>query len=157
MFKLDELDRKILKILQLDGRASHVNIAKQVGVGHTRVRDRVLRLEEAGVIEGYQANINPATIGQGIHCLVQFEADQRQDFEAFIQSLMRIDEVVEVVNVTGQIDAYIRIWARDIAHLREIIYNKLSPLPAHKSTNSSIVLKQWQKPLELDNLNDAVE
>ena len=60
MYKLDKLDRQILSILQKDGRASHVNIAKRLGVGHTRVRDRILRMEEAGVIEGYRAVINPA-------------------------------------------------------------------------------------------------
>ena len=50
MYKLDKLDKQILNILQEDGRASHVNIARQLGVGHTRVRDRVLRLEQAGVL-----------------------------------------------------------------------------------------------------------
>ena len=151
MYQLDELDRQILKILQEDGRASHVSIAKAVGVGHTRVRDRILRLEEAGVIEGYQAVINPAVIGQGVLCIVQLKTDQQFSFDELVAQIMTIDEVVEVTNVTGQVDAHIRIWARDVAHLREILYNKLSNLPAHKSTNSTIVLKRWTKPLGLDS------
>jgi DNA-binding Lrp family transcriptional regulator len=150
LYNLDVLDQQILEILQGDGRASHVNIAKQVGAGHTRVRDRILRMEEAGVIVGYRAVINPAALGQGIHCMVQLETDQRQDFDEFVQQLLQIEEVVEVANVTGQIDAYIRIWARNVTHLRDILYNKLSALPAHKSTNSAIVLEQWEKPLGLN-------
>lgn len=149
MYKLDALDKQILEILQADGRASHVNIAEQVGVGHTRVRDRILRMEKAGVIKGYQAVIDPAVLGQGIHCIVQLEADQRMDFDSFVDQLLKIDEVVEVANLTGQVDAYIHVWARDIPHLRDILYNKLSVLPAHKSTTSSIVLRYWQKPLGL--------
>lgn len=149
MFKLDDLDRKILEILQNDGRASHVNIARQLGVGHTRVRDRILRMEEAGVIAGYRAVLNPAVLGQGVLCIVQLQTDQRMDFDKLINEILAIDEVVEVVNVTGEVDAHIRIWARDVPHLREILYDKLSLLPAHRSTNSTIVLKRWTKPLGL--------
>lgn len=149
MFKLDDLDRKILEILQKDGRASHVNIARQLGVGHTRVRDRILRMEDAGVIAGYRAVINPAVLGQGVLCIVQLQTDQRMDFDKLVNEILAIDEVVEVVNVTGEVDAHIRIWARDVPHLREILYDKLSLLPAHRSTNSTIVLKRWTKPLGL--------
>ena len=138
-----------MNILQQDGRVSHAKIARQLAVGHTRVRDRVLRLEEAGVIAGYQAVINPAALGLGILCIVQLKTDQQKNFDELIQSILAIDEVVEVTNVTGEVDAHIRIWARDVPHLREILYNKLSALPAHQSTNSTIVLARWSKPLGL--------
>ena len=147
MYELDQLDKQILLILQEDGRASNVSIAKRIGVGHTRVRDRILRMEEAGVIKGYRVVLNPAVIGQGVLCIVQLKVDQRLDFAEMLEQLLQIDEVVEVVNITGDFDAHIRIWARDVAHLRDILYDKLSLLPAHKSTNSTIVLKSWEKPL----------
>lgn len=149
MYKLDDLDRRILAILQKDGRATHVNIAKRLDVGHTRVRDRIIRMEEAGVIEGYRAVINPAVLGQGVLCIVELKTDQRLDFDKMVAELLEIDEVVEVANVTGDVDAHIRIWARDVPHLRQILYDKLSVLPAHRSTNSTIVLKRWTKPLGL--------
>ena len=151
MYKLDALDRQILTILQEDGRASHVHIARELGVGHTRVRDRILRMEDAGVIQGYRAEINPAALGWGVLCIVQLTTDQQQDFDRLVEDILSIDEVVEVTNVTGEVDAHIRVWARDVAHLREILYNKLSVLPAHKSTNSTIVLKRWVKPLGLQS------
>lgn len=147
MLELDELDRKILAILQEDGRASHVNIARRLGVGHTRARDRILKMEEAGVIAGYQVILNPVKLGHDVECIVQLEVDQRLDFEELARQLLQIDEVVEVINLTGPVDAHVRVWAKDIAHLREILYNKLSTLPAHKSTSSAIVLKQWKKSL----------
>ena len=149
MYKLDELDKQILDILQKDGRASHVNIARQLGVGHTRVRDRILRMEEAGVIKGYQAIIDPAVLGQGVFCIVQLKVNQQLDFDELVEQILEVDEVVDVANLTGEVDAHIRVWARDVAHLRDILYNKLSVLPAHKSTNSTIVLKHWRKPLGL--------
>ena len=149
IYELDGLDKQILAALQKDGRASNVSIGKAIGVGHTRVRDRILRMEEAGVIERYRVVINPAALGQGILCIVQLKVDQAFDFSQLLEELLQIDEVVEVANVTGQFDAHIRIWARDVAHLRDILYNKLSALPAHKSTDSTIVLKRWEKPLGL--------
>jgi len=155
LIELDELDKQILAILQQDGRASNVSIAKRVGVGHTRVRDRILRMEEAGVIVGYKAVVDPLALGQGILCVVQLKVDQGLDFGELVAELLQIDEVVEVANVTGQFDAHIRIWARDVVHLRDILYNKLSQLPAHKSTSSTIVLKQWDKPFGLGPINAA--
>lgn len=149
MYHLDELDKQILAILQEDGRASHVHIARQLGVGHTRVRDRVLRMEEAGVIEGYRAIINPERMGWGVLCIVQLKTDQQYNFDSLAADILAIDEVVEVTNVTGAVDAHIRIWAKDVSHMREILYSKLSALPSHKNTNSTIVLKRWTKPLGL--------
>jgi Lrp/AsnC family transcriptional regulator for asnA, asnC and gidA len=149
LYKLDNLDRQILDILQEDGRASHVNIAKRLGVGHTRVRDRIIRMEQAGVIKGYRAVLDPAVLGQGILCIVQLKAKQELDFDEFIDQILEIDEVVDVANLTGDVDAHIRVWARDVPHLRDILYNKLSVLPAHQSTNSTIVLRHWWKPLGL--------
>lgn len=149
MIELDDLDKQILQILQEDGRASNVSIGKRVGVGHTRVRDRIMRMEEAGVITGYQAVVDPLALGQGILCIVQLKVDQGLDFTELVNQLLQIDEVVEVSNVTGQFDAHIRVYARDVTHLRDILYNKLSLLPAHKSTSSTIVLKQWRKSLGL--------
>jgi Lrp/AsnC family leucine-responsive transcriptional regulator len=106
-------------------------------------------MEEAGLIEGYHAIINPLVLGRGILCIVQLKVDQSFDFDVLIEQLLQIEEVGEVSNITGEFDAHIRIWARDITHLHDILYNKLSAMPAHKSTNSTIILKRWMKPLGL--------
>ena len=156
LFELDDLDKQILTVLQEDGRASNVSIAKRIGVGHTRIRDRIMRMEESGVIVGYRAVIDPMVLGQGVLCIVQLKVDQGLDFGEMVTELLQIDEVVEVSNVTGQFDAYIRIWARDVTHLRDILYNKLSQLPAHKSTDSTIVLKRWEKPLGVESIRQEV-
>ena len=111
-------------------------------------------MEEAGVIAGYRAEIDPAKLGPGIQCIIQMDANQAADFDRFVENLFQIDEVIEIANVTGQVDAFIRIWARDVDHLREFIYHKLSNQPAHKSTNTTIILKQWHKPLGLNSHTD---
>lgn len=149
MVQLDELDKKILALLQKNGRATHMEIARQLSVGHTRVRDRILRMEEAGVITGYRAVINPQVLGFGIHCVILVEVDQQHDFDTFVADLMKMDEVVEVVNLTGEYDVIVRIWARDLAHLRSVLYNEISTLPAHVRTLSNMVLDHKQKHLRI--------
>jgi DNA-binding Lrp family transcriptional regulator len=147
MLQLDDLDKTILELLQKNGRASHVEIARQLKVGHTRVRDHILRMEEAGVITGYRAVINPQVLGYGIHCAILVEVDQQHNFDTFVEDLMAMDEVVEVVNLTGEYDVIIRIWTHDLAHLRDVLYNKIGTLPAHVRTLSNMVLDHRQKHL----------
>lgn len=149
MFELDDLDKKILDMLQNDGRTTHVEIGRQLDVGHTRVRDRIHRMEAAGVITGYRATIDPLVLGYSIHCLIHVEVDQQKNFDLFAEKVITMDEVVEVANLTGQYDAIVRVWVRDVTHLRDFLYNKLSVLPEHQKTVSSIVLNQYDKPLGL--------
>ena len=149
MFQLDELDQQILKLLQEDGRASHVEIARQLEVGHTRVRDRIHRMEEAGVITGYVAQVDPLSLGYSIHAIIHVRVDQQEDFDEFANQLMQMDEVVEVFNITGEYDAIVRIWVKDFKHLRQFLYGAISELPAHQHTVSSMVLDNQVKSLTL--------
>ena len=149
MYNLDELDGQILHILQQNGRASHTEIARQLGVGHTRVRDHIHRMEAVGVITGYCATIDPLALGYSIHAIIHVSVDQQQDFDEFAAQLLAMDEVVEIFNVTGEFDALVRIWVRDFRHLREFLYGKISELPAHQNTVSSMVLANQVKPLTL--------
>ena len=75
MSQLDALDLKILAILQKDGRTTHSEIARQLEVGHTRVRDHVLRMEEMGVITGYRVVVDPSVLGYNIQCMIHVEVD----------------------------------------------------------------------------------
>lgn len=149
MVQLDELDLNILAILQKDGRVTHSEIARQLDVGHTRVRDHVLRMEEQGVIIGYRVMIDPASLGFSIQCMIHIEVDQQQDFDEFICQLLEMEEVVEIINITGQYDCVIRVWLTDTKHLRRFLYERLSGLPAHKNTISNIVLDRVRRPLSL--------
>ncbi len=151
METLDELDLQILKLLQADGRATNVEIGRQLDQRHTRIRDRINRMTEAGVITGYRVEVNPLKLGHHIHALVHVEADQEHDFDAFADQLLAIPEVVEVMNVTGDYDAIVRVWARDVTHLRTLLYNKISTLEAHKKTVSSLILKRWETTLGLSD------
>ena len=149
MVQLDELDLQILAMLQKDGRAAHSEIARQLNVGHTRVRDHVMRMEDMGVITGYRVIVDPAVLGFNIQCMIHVEVDQQKDFDDFVGQLLEMEEVVEITNVTGKYDCIIRCWFTDTDHLREFLYQKLANLPAHINTMSNLVMNRSRRPITL--------
>lgn len=149
MYQLDEVDVKILQALQADGRAPLTQLSAQFGIPHGTIRDRIRKMENAGVIEGYRAVINPARIGFVINCIVEFTLDHRVDVGQSIEALLSVPEVTEVHILSGEIDALVRICARDIEHLRTILYDKFNNVPGMMRTQTVMVLSSHIKPVPL--------
>ncbi|MBM3124843.1 MAG: Lrp/AsnC family transcriptional regulator [Chloroflexi bacterium] len=149
MDNLDNIDIKILHGLQADARLPLTQLSKQLGIPHGTVRDRIRKLEEAGVIEGYAAILNPAKLGYLLNCLVQVTLDQRVEISEAVEALLKIEEVTEIQTLTGEVDAFVRIWARDKEHLRQILYEKLTGVPGMIRTSTIMVLGAYTKPLPL--------
>src|SRR5215211_2018670 len=100
---INEIDRKILNIMQTDARISNVEIARQVGLAPSAVLERVRKLEERGVIRGYVADIDAAQIGFG---LTAFVFVRTQSCRTIDRVLAAIPEVLEVHDVAGE-DCYL--------------------------------------------------
>ncbi len=156
MNKLDDLDIQIIDILQLEGRLPVTQIGVRIEVPHTTVRDRIQRLEDEGVIEGYAAVINPAKLGYLLSCLVQVTVEQKMDLEETLAVLRRIDEVTEFLVLTGETDIAVRVHARDIDHLRDIIYHKIKSIPGFLRSNTQVVLASGTAPMafQMDHEED---
>ena len=149
MYKLDRIDAEILKVLQINGRIPVTQLSAQLKIPHATARDRIRKMEEAGVIEGYTVLINPAEVGFLTSGFVQFTLDQQVDLNRTVEALMNIEEVTEIYVLTGDIDALVRIWARDIEHLRRILYEKFNVVPGMIRTSTTVILAKWVKPLLL--------
>ena len=149
MYKLDDTDIKILHILQKDFRLPLTQLSEQLGIPHGTSRDRIRKMEEAGVIERYATILNPANLGFLLNCFVEVTLDQRVDNKRAIEALLEIEEVTEIHTLTGDVDAFVRIWARDVEHLRQILYDKFTNIPGMVRTNTIIVLDTRAKPLPL--------
>lgn len=149
MDKLDRLDVQIIGILQTEGRIPITQIGARIGVPHTTVRDRIQRLEDEGIIEGYTIKINPAKLGYLVSCLVHVTVEQRLQLEETIAFLRDIDEVTEYLVLTGNTDIAVRLYARDVDHLREIIYNKIMTIPGFMRSNTQLVLTSGTEPITI--------
>jgi len=113
------------------------------------VRDRIRKMEDAGVIERYATILNPANLGFLLNCFVEVTLDQQVENNSAIEALLKIEEVTEIHTLTGNMDAFVRIWARDVEHLRRILYDKFTNIPGMVRTNTIIVLGTHAKPLPL--------
>ncbi|WP_217195493.1 Lrp/AsnC family transcriptional regulator [Streptomyces buecherae] len=141
---LDAVDRDILFHLGQDGRLTNVELAKRVGLTPPPCLRRVKRLEEAGVITGYRAVINPQALGRGLEVLVNVEiyAQDRKSFQEFEDTVSAFEEVTEFRRMYGRPDYFIRVAVADHAAYENFITDKLSSLPAVLRLESHLTMKE---------------
>jgi DNA-binding Lrp family transcriptional regulator len=122
------------------------HLGDQLGLAHSTIRDRVRRMEEAGVITGYQVQICPERLGWTICGYIMLTTDQRVPISLAIKALARVPEVAETYLLSGDVDVLVKIWARDIPHLSEIVYEKIRLIPGLQRMNTVLVLGKQIKP-----------
>jgi DNA-binding Lrp family transcriptional regulator len=141
--KLDEVDRLILKLLQDDGRMTNVDLAAQVGITAPPCLRRVRALEEAGVIQGYHADIDPAAVGYSIvvFAMVSLKSQAEDDLQAFEEHIASLPEVRECFMLNGDIDFILKIVAPDLPSFQRFLTSKLTPAPNVASVRTSLTIR----------------
>ncbi len=142
--RLDRLDREILFQLRRDGRLSNVELARRVGLTPPPCLRRVKRLEDAGVIAGYRAVIDPAAVGRGLEVFVDVDINANdlktvQDFEA---TAAGYGEVIELRRMFGHPDYFLRIAAADHAAYEAFLTGTLIGLPGVLPVTSHLTMKK---------------
>lgn len=147
--RFDAIDRRILARLIEDGRMSNLDVADRVGLSPTPCSRRIRHLEDAGVIEGYAARINPAALGLNLCVIVTVKLARHgpEGHEQFLRAIGDRPEIVECLLVTGGSDYLLRVWVENIDALREFITNALQAIPAVAETSTMLVLGQSSFPL----------
>lgn len=128
---------------------SNLDVAERVGLSPTPCSRRIRHLEDAGVIEGYAAKINPAALGLTLCVMVSVKLGRHgpEGHEQFLQAIRDRPEITECLLVTGGSDYLLRVWVEDIDALREFVTNTLQGIPAVAETSTMLVLKQTSFPL----------
>ena len=129
--------------LRLDGRLSNVELARRVGLTPPPCLRRVKRLEQAGVIAGYRAVIDPAAVGRGLEVLAEVEvsATDLRSVQAFEATVAAYDEVIEFRRMFGRPDYFIRIAVADHAAYEAFLTGKLIGLPGVLRLESYLTMK----------------
>ena len=119
---LDRIDYEILTLLRNNARISNKEIARKVGLAASTCLVRIRVLQSAGIISGFHAEINPASLGVGIQAMIAVRLIRhfKPDVDAFRRHALNLPEVVQLYHVAGTIDFLIHIWARNSDHLREL-------------------------------------
>ncbi|MFJ8490592.1 Lrp/AsnC family transcriptional regulator [Streptomyces sp. NPDC094038] len=142
--KLDAVDREILFHLRRDGRLSNVELAKRVGLTPPPCLRRLKRLEDAGVIAGYHAVINPEALGRGLEVMIDIEvsANDLKTIETLEETLSSYEEVVEFRRMYGRPDYFLRVAVADDAAYNTFITGKLTGLPGILRVESHLTMKK---------------
>ncbi len=142
--KLDRLDREILFQLRRDGRLSNVELARRVGLTPPPCLRRVKRLEDAGVIAGYRAVIDPGAVGRGLEVFVDVDinANDLKTVQEFEATAAGYEEVIELRRMFGHPDYFLRIAVADHAAYEAFLTGKLIGLPGVLHVTSHITMKK---------------
>ena len=147
MIGLDELDIAILIELEQNARVSFSELARRLETPHTTIRDRIRKMEDSGVIEGYAAVINPEKLGLTIKAIAQVSRDPKVPLDRILSEPTNLPEITRLQVVTGDTDELFTIYARNADDLKDIIYNKFANIPGIVRMSTTIVLDERQTPI----------
>lgn len=154
---LDKIDRKILAILQVDGRIAMTELAEKVGLSLTPCIERVRRLERDRVILSYHARLNPMELGATLLVFVEISLRDMANgkFEEFRRAVLEVEQVQECHLVSGDFDYLIKARIREMSEYRQLL-DVLLRLPGVVNSKSYVVMEEIKETLALSVNNVAV-
>src|SRR5664279_6472074 len=144
-FAVDETNRRILKILAVEGRIPNNALAERIGIAPSTCLGRVRAMVASGVIKGFYTDIDPEAVGHPLEAIiaVRIQVDARDVIHPFARQLASMTEVQNVFSVSGGQDFFVRVATRDIAELRNFVLVNLSGSPEVASTETNVILEQF--------------
>jgi len=142
MNEIDAFDRKILSSLQRDGRLTNGELAEQVGLSASQCSRRRTSLEQAGIVKGYSANLEPELVGIGLTSIISVTLDRHDagHAERFRKLVANLPNVQEAYALTGEMDYSLKVVSKDLKALSAFINQTLLPHEAVQNVKTAIVL-----------------
>lgn len=142
--QIDKLNKKILNCLQINARQSNAEIGRQVGISSPAVSERIKKMEDMGIIEGYKAMVSPFEIGYQLKAIITLRAFMGK-LKPFLEKVKSFDEVVNCYRITGDENIVMEVVLKDNKHLEAFIDN----LIIYGESKTQIVLSRVVKHKEL--------
>lgn len=149
MHPLDDIDVQILRHLQKDGRAQRNKIAEMVGLSVPSVSERMRKLEERKLIEGYYAILNARKFHFDITAFIFVEVDGSSNYEAFVQNAIKNPEILECHSITGEGSHVLKVRTTDTTSLEQLL-STIQSWNGVKKTRSNLVLSSFKETREID-------
>lgn len=151
MFEIDTIDRRILDVLQRQGRITMTELGEQVGLSTSPCSERVKRLERQGLISGYHAHVNPQGLGRALLVFIEITLSQKspQIFEAVRKEVGAMPEVLECHLVSGSFDYLLKARLRAMTEYRDLLGKILKKIPVPAQSNSYVVMEEIKETLVL--------
>ena len=153
MEKIDQLDRKILRIITQNARKPFKDVAEECEVSRAAIHQRVQHLMENGIITGSGFDVNPKSLGYSTCTYVGLNLERGSMYKNVVQRLINIPEIIECHFTTGPYTMLLKLYAQDNEQLMDLLNNKLQSIPGVVSTETLISLEQSIKreiPVNID-------
>ncbi|MEL6382672.1 MAG: Lrp/AsnC family transcriptional regulator [Cyanobacteria bacterium J06626_18] len=138
--ELDTLDYKVLHHLMQQARIRWADLAVHLGISAPATADRVRKLEERGVIEGYLTKVNPQSLGYDITAFVSVTLEHPRDRDAFVTQVHGLPEIQECHHITGDYDYLLKVRCQGTQGLERLISDGLKQIPGVLKTHTAIAL-----------------
>jgi Lrp/AsnC family leucine-responsive transcriptional regulator len=145
---LDQIDLRILKLLQANARIANADIARGLDMAPSAVLERIRKLESRHVVLGYEARLSPRVLGLGLTAFI-FVKSAETGSEGTSQALANLSEVMEVHNVAGDDCFLVKLRVKDTDHLAAVLRDKVRKIPGIQSTRTTIVLETVKETAQL--------
>jgi len=149
--ELDDIDRKVLKLVQIDGRISNAELARQVNLSAPATHARLRQLEEQGFIRGYAAQLDRERLGFDMLCFIHISLQLHTPagVDQFRDAVGKMEEVLECHHVTGESDYLLKVAIRNRKDLERFVVKRLTPVPGIARIHTSLVLTEVKQTTAL--------
>jgi Lrp/AsnC family leucine-responsive transcriptional regulator len=140
---LDTFDQSILRELAADGRLSATELGRRIGLSKSPTQSRMKRLEDAGVITGYRANLDPIRMGRAHVAFVEVRLSDTREaaLQAFNKAVLAVPEVEQAHMIASRFDYLLKVRTSDIQDYRRVLAEKISALPHVASTSTYVAME----------------
>lgn len=144
--KLDQIDKKILEILQSNAKITNSQLAQEIGLSPAPTLERVRKLENAGLILSYHAEIDVKQmgLGTGVFVLISLSGHKKNQIMSFVDKVNKIPEVIECHHITGSGDFLLKVLTRDISSYQQLILNTLVDIEEIGNMQSMMILSTFK-------------
>jgi Lrp/AsnC family leucine-responsive transcriptional regulator len=149
--QLDQIDRKILSLIQDNGKLTMKEIASMIQLSVTPTYERIRKLEKEGIIDKYVCLLNRKKVGKSIlvYCQVTLDKQQKENFESFNAAIREMEEVIECNVVSGNYDYLLKVLVEDGEFYNHFYQNKLSVLPSVLHISSYFVISEIKQTTKI--------
>ena len=144
--KIDQTDRKILRILQENAKITNSQLSKDIGLSPAPTLERVKKLENMGLLKSYHGLLDTEKVGLGVTTFVQvfLSSHKKSVLDTFVDKIRKIDNVIECHHITGSCDFLLKVIATDIPAYQKLMLEEISEIEEISNMQSMVVLSTFK-------------
>jgi Lrp/AsnC family transcriptional regulator, leucine-responsive regulatory protein len=145
--KLDQIDRKVLDILQDNAKITNAQLSKEIGLSPAPTLERVKKLETSGIIQSYHAKLDPERVGLGVttFVMVSLVGHKKQVTDSFVDKVNKIPEIIECHHITGDGDFLLKVISKDINSYQKLMLEVINEIEEVANTKTMVILSTFKE------------